>query len=207
MATLPLHDPTGARIGEMAVSAVLFAGTPSRAVLHGAVAASLAARRHGTHKVKSRAEVAGSTRKLWRQKGTGRARVGDRRPPHWTGGGVAMGPVPRSYRQRLSRRVKVEALRSALSAQAQAGEVVLIEPFELAEKKTRFLGALLEAMEAKGRVLMVLGRHDPELVRCGRNIPDLVITTAADLNGYQVVGARRVIIATDALAGLEARLS
>ena len=104
-------------------------------------------------------------------------------------------------------KVKVEALRSALSAQAQAGEVVLIEPFELAEKKTRFLRALLEAMEAKGRVLMVVGRQDSELLRCGRNIPDLVIATAADLNSYQVVGARKVIIATDALAGLEARLS
>jgi large subunit ribosomal protein L4 len=207
MATLPLHDPSGTRIGEMAVSAALFAAAPHRAVLHRALVAAQAAMRQGTHKAKTRSEVAGSTRKLRRQKGTGRARVGDARPPHYTGGGVAMGPVPRSHRQVFSRQVRAAALRSALSAQAEAGEVALIEPFELAEKKTKSLQALLEAMEARGRVLMVVGQHDPELLRCGRNIPELVIATAGDLTTRQVLGARKLIIATDALPTLEARLA
>jgi len=191
----------------MAVPAAVFAALPRPAIVHQALVAGRAAKRQGTHKVKSRSEVAGSTRKLWRQKGTGRARVGDRRPPHRTGGGVAMGPAPRSYRQRLARQVKAKALRSALSAQAQAGDVVLIEPFALAETKTRFLQALLQAMEARGTVLMVLGKHDPELWRCGRNLPGLMMATAGELTTYQVVRARKLIIATDALPGLEARLS
>ena len=207
MSTLPLFDATGVPAGEMAVPAVVFGAAPNQAMLHQAVLAELAARRQGTHSAKTRSQVSGSTRKLWKQKGTGRARVGDRRPPHWRGGGVAMGPQPRSHRQRLSKHLRKESLRWALSAQASAGEVLLVEPFELAETKTRALKSLLEAMEARGRVLLVLARRDETIWRCGRNLPGLVITGAGEVTAYDVLSARKVIIGADALSLLEERLS
>jgi len=207
MSTLPLYDATGAPAGEMAVPAGVFGAEPNQAALHQTVLAELAARRQGTHSAKTRAQVSGSTRKLWKQKGTGRARVGDRRPPHWRGGGVAMGPQARSHRQRLSKRLKKESLRWALSVQASAGEVLLVEPFELAEAKTSALVSLLEAMEAKGRVLLVLAQREETIWRCGRNLPGLVIAVAGEVNAYDVLAARKVIVGTDALPLLEARLS
>ncbi len=207
MSTLPLFDASGAAAGEMAVPATVFGAEPNESALHQAVLAELAAQRQGTHAARPRGDVSGSNRKLWRQKGTGRARVGDRRPPHWTGGGVAMGPQPRSHRQRISKRLKKESLRWALSAQAEAGEVLLVEPFEFTEMKTRSLAALLRAMGAEGRVLLVLGERNEDILRCGRNLPGLVVLRAAEVNAHDVLSARKVVICTDALPVLEARLS
>jgi len=207
MSTLPLFDATGAPAGEMTVPATLFGAAPNEVALHQVVQAELAARRQGTQATKTRGDVSGSTRKLWRQKGTGRARVGDRRPPHWRGGGVAMGPHPRSYRQRVSKQLKRESLRWALSAQANGGGVVLVEPFELAEAKTRALASLLEATGARGQALLVLAERSEAIWRCGRNLPGLVVAQASEVQACDVLSARRVVISTDALPRLEARLA
>ena len=208
MPTVPLHDITGSQTGQVELSGQVFGAAPNRKVLHQVLVAQLAAARQGTAHTKTRAEVSGSGRKLWRQKGTGRARVGDRRPPHWEGGGVAAGPRPRSYRQRLPRRVKTEALRSALSVRAKAGQLTVVEPFELPEPKTRALQQILGSLGAQARrVLLILGQHDDIIWRCGRNIPGLIIRPAADVNGYDVLAARHVILVQDAIAPLEARLS
>ncbi len=207
MSTLPLFDASGTASGEMAVPATVFGVEPNESALHQAVLAELAARRQGTHATRTRGEVSGSGKKLWRQKGTGRARVGDRRPPHWPGGGVAMGPQPRSHRQRISKRLKKDSLRWALSSQASAGEVVLIEPFEFTEAKTRNLAALLRSIGAEGRVLLVLGERNEDIWRCGRNLPGLVVLSAAEVNAHDVLSARKVVVCTDALPVLEARLS
>lgn len=207
MVKLPVYDTAGERAGEREAPEALFGAEVNQALLHQVVVAHLANQRQGTASTKTRSEVAGSGRKLWRQKGTGRARVGDRRPPSRVGGGVAGGPRPRSYRQRTPERMKAQGLRAALSAKARAEELVLVQPFALAEPKTRALRQVLEALGAEGRVLLVLGEPDPIIWRCGRNIPGLAITDAAQVNAYQVLAARRVILAEDALAGLEARLS
>ena len=207
MATLPVYDSTGTRTGEMEAPAAVFTDTPNAAVLHQVVLAQLAADRQGNASTKTRSEVRGSNRKLWRQKGTGRARVGDARAPSREGGGVAMGPRPRSHRQRLSREMKRAGLRSALGARAAEGAVTVVESIALPEAKTRALRQVLEALEAEGRVLLVLGEPDESVLRSGRNIPGLSIASAVDLNAYQVITARKAIMTKEAVARLEARLS
>lgn len=207
MATLPVYDTTGSQTGELEVSGDVFAAAPNEQVLHQVVVAQLAASRQGTAHTKTRAEVAGSGRKLWRQKGTGRARVGDSRPPNREGGGVAAGPRMRSYRQRVSRRVRAEALRSALSARAQSGELTILEAFDLPEPKTRAVAEILTALGVQGSALLVLPEPDEIVWRCARNLPGLRVRVAADVNGPDVMAARRVIVIKDAIARLEARLS
>lgn len=207
MPTLPVYSTTGSQTEELEVSGALFGAAPNYQVLHQAVVAGLAAERQGTAHTKTRGEVSGSGRKLWRQKGTGRARVGDSRPPHREGGGVAMGPRKRSHRQRLSRRVKAEALRSALSARAQAGELTLLEPFQLPEPKTAAIAAILTALEVEGPALLVLAEPDRIIWRSARNIPHLSVRPAAEVDSYDIMAPRRVIIVKDAIARLEERLS
>jgi len=207
MPTFPQYDLEGTQTGEVELPDTIFGREPNQALLHQTVVAALASRRQGTASAKTRSEVAGSTRKLWRQKGTGRARVGDRRPPHWSGGGVAMGPRPRSYRQRLPEAAKGEGLRSALSAKAQSGDLIILEPFELPAAKTKAVQAVLDALGVSGRTLLVLPEPNEVIWRCGRNIPGLLIRPASDLNVLDVLTARKAIIIRDAIPVLEARLS
>jgi len=207
MATLPVHDVSGAQTREMDLPDSLFGAESHPVVLHQVVVAELAAKRQGTASTKTRAEVAGSNRKLWRQKGTGRARVGDRRPPSRVGGGRVTGPRPRSYRQRTPKALKKAALRSALEAQAAAGAIMLVEPFELTEAKTKALAGVLSALGGWRGALLLLGRHDAVIARCGRNIPEFSVMEAANVSAYDLMSARRVMIVTDALAQLEARVS
>jgi len=205
--TVPVYDSQGTQVGELELPERIFGVQPNRALLHEVVLAGLAARRQGTANTKTRSEVAGSTRKLYRQKGTGRARVGDRRPPHRIGGGVAMGPRPRSFTQHLGRRAKLEGLRSALSAQAQSGALLILDALELPEAKTRALKAVLDALEIGGRSLLVTAESDEVVWRCGRNIPGLTIRPAADTNALDVLDARTIVMTKGAIPALEARLS
>jgi len=207
MPTVPVYNPDGSQTGELALADEIFGIQPNRALLHQVMVAGLAAQRQGTHDTKTRGEVAGSTRKLWRQKGTGRARVGDRRPPNRTGGGVAMGPHPRSYRQRLPHASKLEGLRSALSAQVQSGALLVLESLEMPEAKTKLLKAVLDAVGVSGRSLLVLAQPDELIWRSGRNIPGLAIRPASDVNVLDVLTARKLVVMRDAIPALEARLS
>ncbi len=207
MGTQPVFDVTGAQTREMELPESLFGVGPHAVVLHQVVLAELAAKRQGTASTKTRSEVAGSNRKLWRQKGTGRARVGDRRPPSRVGGGRVTGPRPRDYRQRTAKALKGMALRSALEARAAAGAVVFVEPFELTEAKTKALVGVVDALGGTRGTLLLLGKPDAIIVRCGRNIPDFAVSYAERVSAYDLMSARKIIIATDALAQLEARVS
>ncbi len=207
MPILPVYSITGTQTGELELPTEVFGGEPNQAVLHQVVVAELAARRQGTASTKTRSEVAGSTRKLYRQKGTGRARTGDRRAPHKIHGGVAMGPHPRSHRQRISRSVKAEGVRSALSAQVQAGYLTIVEQLELPEAKTKSLKAILDLLGATGRALLVIAEPNETIWRCGRNIPGLSIRPASDITAWEVLTARKIVITRDAIPALEARLS
>lgn len=207
MATLPIHDISGKAAGEMELPAAIFGEAAKTGVLHQVMVAGQAAKRQGTADTKTRSEIAGSTRKLWRQKGTGRARVGDRRPPGRVGGGTVTGPQPRSYRQRVAKSLRGEGLRSALEAKAAAGSVTLVEPFELTEAKTKALVAVMEALGGTRGALLVLGQANEVIARCGRNVPQFQVAEAARVSALDVLAARRVVIATDALPQLEARVS
>ncbi len=207
MAMLPVYDVEGSQTGDLEVSSQVFDLEPNDGVLHQVVLGHLASRRQGTAHTRTRSEVAGSTRKLWRQKGTGRARVGDRRPPHRVGGGVAMGPRARSHGQRVARRLKAAALRSALSSRARAGALRVIEAIELPEAKTRVLKGMLTSLGAERSTLLVLAEPNPIVWRCGRNIPGLSIRPAMDVSSHDVMAAQTIILERDAVQRLEARLS
>jgi large subunit ribosomal protein L4 len=198
-----LYDRTGASVGSVDLSETLFASPVNTAVLHQVVTAQLAGRRTGTSNTKTRGEVAGGGKKPWRQKGTGRARQGSRRAPHFAGGGVVFGPHPRSYEQRLPRKMKQLALRGALSAKLSDEAIKVIDSFGLEAIKTRDLIAVLGALQATGRVLLIAPRRDEKLDLSARNIPEVVVILADSLNVVDLLSADVVLIEQPALARME----
>jgi large subunit ribosomal protein L4 len=186
----------------------IFGIQPNVPVMHQVVTAQLAAARSGTHSTKSRAEVSGGGAKPWKQKGTGRARQGSSRAPHWRGGGVAHGPHPRSYRQRTPKKMVWLALRSALSDRAASSMVTVIDDWAFAAPKTKDAVAGLKAAGvADGeRVLVVLARDDETAWKSFRNLGDRVgLVSPEELNTYDVLVADRVIFTAATLATLSAR--
>jgi large subunit ribosomal protein L4 len=206
MPGLPIYDKTGARAGELEAPGAVFGRDPRLDVVHQLVLTELANQQQGTAHTKTRGEVSGSTRKLYRQTGTGRARVGDRRPPNRVGGGVAMGPRAHSHRQEAPVRMRRGALRSALSARAASGDIVVLESIELPEAKTKALQSLLSTIGLSGRLLLVLAAPNQTVWRCGRNIKGLEISTASDVSVYDVMTARTLLLEKEAVARLEERL-
>ena len=195
--TAPLYAADGSSQGEVSLDAALFGIEPNMAVLHQVVTAQLAAARAGTHSTKTRAEVRGGGRKPWRQKGLGRARHGSIRSPSWTGGGVAHGPKPRDYSQRTPKKMKRLALRSALSARANDGQIRVVSAFDWDEPKTKRASDLLKAMDSGSKVLMVLDQSDSVAFLSLRNLENVVVN--AQLNPYDVLWADTVVFTQSTL--------
>jgi large subunit ribosomal protein L4 len=172
-------------------------------LIHEAVQAYLAAQRAGTHKVKTRSEVSGSGKKLWRQKGTGRARTGDIRNPKWRKGGTVHGPVPRSYEKDLSRREKKNALKSALSRKLAEESLVVLDGLEVGSHKTKDLLARLEKLGISGKKALLVDRLDNyNLALASRNVKALKTVDALAVNVYDVVDRSFLVVSEDALARL-----
>jgi large subunit ribosomal protein L4 len=203
MPSIPLYDRTGKTVGNVELSDELFAAPVNTAVLHQVVTAQLAARRTGTHDTKTRGEVRGGGRKPYRQKGTGRARQGSVSAPHYRGGGVVFGPHPRSYEQRLPRKMKRLALRGALSAKLGDDQVKVIDSFGLEAIKTKELAGVLRALEADGRVLVVASGRDQTLELSARNLPKVNVILADSLNVVDLIDADLVLIEQPALSTIE----
>jgi large subunit ribosomal protein L4 len=191
---LDVKKSTGAKAGTVDVPDELFGIEPNTAVMHQVVTAQLAAARAGTHSTKTRAEVRGGGAKPWRQKGTGRARQGSIRAPHWRGGGVAHGPKPRDYRQRTPKKMIKLALRSALSDRAAENKVLVIDDWGISEPRTKdaieFLAAvgLRNPGERDARVLLVLDRDEDAVWKSFRNLGERVqIVIPDELNTYDVL--------------------
>lgn len=185
----------------------IFGIQPNVPVMHQVVTAQLAAARSGTHSTKTRADVSGGGAKPWRQKGTGRARQGSSRAPHWRGGGVAHGPHPRSYRQRTPKKMVWLGLRSALSDRAADNMVTVIDDWGFAAPKTKDAVAALKAIGvADERVLVVLARDDEVARKSFRNLGDRVgVVSVNELNTYDVLVADRIIFTSATLSALSAR--
>jgi large subunit ribosomal protein L4 len=198
-----LYDRTGATVGTVDLSELLFAAPINAAVLHQVVTAQLAGRRTGTHDTKTRGEVRGGGKKPYRQKGTGRARQGSVSAPHYRGGGVVFGPHPRSYEQRLPRKMKKLALRGALTAKLGDNAIKIIDAFGLEAIKTRELVAVLAAIQATGRVLVVAPGRDQHLDLSARNLPRVDVILADSLNVVDLLRADVVLIEQPALARME----
>jgi len=177
-------------------------------LMHQAVTRELADRRAGTHDTKGRSEVSGGGKKPWRQKGTGRARQGSIRATQWKGGGKPFGPTPRSYAQDMPRQARRAALRSALSAKVAAGEVTVVERFELAEPKTRVLVKRLgELGVAPTPTLLVVATMAEGLKRAARNVPWLIVETPSHASVYQFLRYPRVVFERAALLDLQEALA
>ena len=203
MPSTPLYDRTGKAVGSVDLSDELFAAPVNAAVLHQVVTAQLAGRRTGTHDTKTRGEVRGGGRKPYRQKGTGRARQGSRTAPHYRGGGAVFGPHPRSYEQRLPRKMKRLALRGALTAKFGDEQLKVIDTFGLEAIKTKELAGVLRALDATGRVLVVAPGRDQTLERSARNLPTVEVILADSLNVVDLINADLVLIEQGALSRIE----
>lgn len=164
-------------------------------------------RRAGTHKTKTRSEIAGSNQKPWRQKGTGRARAGTRKSPLWRGGGVIFGPRPRDYSYSMNKKQRRLALRSALLSKFNDGEVLVLEGLDLAEPSTGAVAKALKACEVTGSSLIVTLERDPRLVLSARNIPRVQVAILKDLNAFDVLRAETVILLPDAFEALASEAS
>ncbi|MHB1517768.1 MAG: 50S ribosomal protein L4 [Acidimicrobiales bacterium] len=182
-----LRSPGGDEVGAVELEPSVFGIEPNHAVLHQVVTAQLAAARSGTQSTKTRAEVRGGGAKPFRQKGTGRARQGSTRSPQWVGGGVALGPKPRSYAQRTPKKMIQLALRSALSDRASLGRVVVVDAWTFEIPSTKEAIAALDALGVMGRVLVVLGEADGYVDRSFGNIPEVQTIMAGELNAYDVL--------------------
>ena len=175
--------------------------------LHETVVAMRANRRAGTHSTKTKATVAGSGKKPWRQKGTGNARSGYKSSPVWSGGGVVFGPHPRDYSKKTNKAVKQLALRKAISSRVNAGEVYLIEAFTLDKPKTKDLVAKLkDGLEKKTTALLVIEELDKNLYLASRNHPHLITVTGDQVNAEQVLLCDKIFITDGALGKISARL-
>lgn len=178
---------SGSKAGTVELDAEIFGLEPNVSVMAQVVTAQLAARRAGTQSTKTRAETRGGGAKPWNQKGTGRARAGSSRSPIWRGGGVALGPKPRSYAQRTPKKMVRLALRSALSDRAAEGKVLVVDAWSFDAPSTKAAKAALAAIGAEGRILVVLGRDEVVAAKSFRNLPEVQLIAIGELNAYDVL--------------------
>ena len=202
MPTTTLYTKHGEKAGTVELPGGLFEAPVNEAVLHQVVTAQLAGRRLGTHDTRTRGEVRGGGRKPYRQKGTGRARQGSRRAPHFAGGGTVFGPHPRSYAQRVPNRMRRLALRGALTSKFGDGAIKVVKDLDMEAIRTQELLGYLDALEANGRVLVVARARDERLELSARNLPDVEVILADSLNTVAVLNADLLLITEPALGAM-----
>ena len=196
-------DMSGKVVGEIELSEALFGVEVNESVVHDVVKNHLANKRQGTQSALTRAEVSGGGRKPWRQKGTGRARQGSTRAPQWTHGGIVFAPKPRDYSYTLNKKVKRLAMKSALSAKAQAEEVIVIDAIKMEEIKTKTFKNFLSAVGCDCKALVVTAENDQVVVKSARNIPGVLVTFANLINVYDILNAKKFVVDQAALAKIE----
>ena len=199
MPTITLRNASGSDAGTVDLDDEIFGIEPNVAVMHQVVTAQLAARRSGTQSTKTRAEVRGGGAKPWKQKGTGRARAGSIRAPQWRGGGVALGPKPRSYEQRTPKKMKRLALRSALSDRAAENKVIVVDDWGFQTPRTKDALAALSALDVSGRILLVCSVNDETTWKSFRNVPSVHVITPGELNTYDVLVSDYVVFSRETL--------
>ena len=203
MPTMKVLNMTGAEVGTVELSDAIFGIEPNEAVVHEVVKNHLANCRQGTQSALTRAEVSGGGKKPWRQKGTGRARQGSTRAPQWTHGGIVFAPKPRDYSYTLNKKVKRLAMKSALSAKAQADEIIVIDAIKMEEVKTKTFKTFLNAVGATGKALVVTAENDEIVVKSARNIPGVNVLFANLINVYDILNAKSFVVDKAALTKIE----
>jgi len=203
---LTIKDIKGKDQGELEVKFPLIENGKGTQAVHDTVVAYQAAQRMGTACTKNVGDVAGTNKKPWRQKGTGRARAGSFQSPLWRGGGVVFGPKPRDFTKKASHNTKQLALRKAMSERLRAGDVVVVDDLKLGSAKTKEFAGVLSALELKGSALIVAAA-DKNLTLASRNVPDVALTTCEVLNTYDVLRPDKLVFTRNAFEQLEARLA
>ena len=203
MPTLNVVNMGGQVVGTIELSEKIFAAEMNEAAVHAVVRAYLLNQRQGTQSALTRAEVSGGGRKPWKQKGTGHARQGSTRAPQWTHGGVALGPKPRSYRVTLNKATKRAALFSALSSKVQSGEMIVVDKITATEYKTKNMVAMLSALGAAKKALIVLPEVDDCVIKSCANIEGVTTTQWNTINVYDILNCDTFIVAKDAVAKIE----
>lgn len=204
---ISIKDTKGKSQGELEVKFELVEGGKGTQAVHDTVVAYRAAQRMGTACTKNVGEVAGTNKKPWRQKGTGRARAGSFQSPLWVGGGVVFGPKPRDFAKKVNSKTKQLALRKALSERLKAGDVVVVDDLKLGSAKTKDFVGVLSALELKGTALIVSQDVDKNLSLASRNVPNVTLTTSESLNTYDVLRPDKLVFTRGAFEKIEARLS
>ncbi len=207
MPTVDVVDLNNQKVGELDLNDAVFAAEVNENLLYEAVRHYQAGTRAGTHKTKVRGEVAGSGKKLWKQKGTGRARMGSVRSPIWRHGGTVHGPQPRDYSYRLPHKMLAGALRSALSAKLRDGELKVVQAFKLEEHKTRMARAALVRLEATRKVLVVDNEQEPNFSLGVRNLKDVTVLPSREVTAYHLLGHDRVLLSEAAARKLSEALA
>ncbi len=200
MPMVAVYNTEGEQVGEIDLNDAVFGVPVNESVIHDVLVMQLANRRAGTSDTKTRSEVRGGGRKPWRQKGTGRARHGSIRSPIWRGGGVTFGPHPRDYSYSVPKKVKRLALKSALSAKANNGKIVVLEDLPFKEPKTKEMVRVLENLKIDGKALVVTSDRDVNIDKSARNIPGIKPMVARGLNVYDLLVHSTLVITKDAVA-------
>ena len=198
-----VYNMSGAQVGEVELSDVIFGIEPNVSVMHDVVKNHLANCRQGTQSALTRAEVSGGGKKPWRQKGTGRARQGSTRAPQWTHGGIVFAPKPRDYSYRLNKKVRRLAIKSALSSKAQTNDIVVIDEIKMDEIKTKVFKQFLDAVKVDRKALVITAEANELVVKSARNIEGVEITFANLINVYDVLNAIKLVMDKAALAKIE----
>ncbi|MSO16073.1 MAG: 50S ribosomal protein L4 [Ilumatobacteraceae bacterium] len=199
MASIAVKNSSGKAAGNVDVADELFAVEPNVPVMHQVVTAQLAGRRAGTQSTKTRAEVSGTGKKPFNQKGTGGARQGSTRAPHFTGGGIAHGPKPRKYTQRTPRKMIRLALASALSDRNNSGHIIVVESWGLTTPSTKDALKALTALGVEGRVMVVVSPSEEVAIKSFRNVPEVQLTLVGELNAYDVLCNDWIVFSKDSL--------
>ena len=203
MSAIKVLNMAGAEVGTVELNDSIFGIEPNTAVVHEVVKNHLANCRQGTQSALTRAEVSGGGKKPWRQKGTGHARQGSTRAPQWTHGGIVFAPKPRSYSYVLNKKAKRLAMKSALSAKAAAGEIIVIDSIKMDSIKTKDFRAFLNAVKADGKSLVVTPSKDEIVVKSARNIPGVETSMANLINVYDILKAKYLVLDKEALTVIE----
>ena len=203
MPNIAVVDMEGKKVGSVDLSDSIFAIEPNAAVMHQVVLSYLAAQRQGTQSALTRSEVSGGGRKPWRQKGTGRARQGSTRAPQWTHGGIVFAPKPRDYRFTVNKKEKRLALKSALSVKAAENDIIVVDSITTGEFKTKKMVAMLNAVGADKKALIVLPEVDTMVIKSAANIPGVKTAQVNTINVYDILNADKLIIAKDAVSEIE----
>lgn len=203
MAKLSVYDMAGKEISKIELSDAVFGITPNNVVMHAMVKNYLANQRQGTQSTKTRSEVRGGGRKPYRQKGTGHARQGSTRAPHYTHGGVALGPKPRDYSQTLNKKVRRLAMLSALSSKLAAGELIVVDKIEMDSYRTKTVVGMLSALKATRKAMIVLPEKNDYVVGSASNIPGVKTALTNTINVYDILNCGKFIVTVDAVKKLE----